>query len=223
MKSRDVCKRLFDLIFATLLLVFCAPLLLGIAILVWVDSGSPVLFWQRRAGKGGKSFWLVKFRTMSGNSPYCNRPITSARDPRVTRIGRILRRLKLDELPQLWNVIRGEMSLVGPRPQTFELLPCYPSGDLEVILSVSPGITGPTQLLMRNEEELLAQVSDPMAYYMEVLLPQKIASDRAYVENSSFWLDLKILFRTVFVVFLPNFGGSTRSASVWSRGSLIGR
>ncbi len=201
-------KRLFDLVLAGFLLLLGAPLLAGIALWVWMDSGFPVLFRQKRAGKGGKPFWIIKFRTMATNLSD-NPPVTSARDPRITRAGKFLRRLKLDELPQLWNVLMGEMSIVGPRPQTFSLLSHYPVEDLQVILSVRPGLTGLTQLWLRNEEELLGEMEDPMRYYVEVLLPKKIASDRAYVENRSFWLDLRIIGRTIWVLLFPNFASQS--------------
>jgi lipopolysaccharide/colanic/teichoic acid biosynthesis glycosyltransferase len=214
-------KRLLDIALAGFLLLFCAPLLVAIALWVWLDSGFPVLYRQVRAGRGGKPFWIVKFRTMVIKKTSQDLPVTSACDPRITRSGRILRRLKLDELPQLWNVLRGEMSLVGPRPQTFSLLPCYPPEDLQVILSVRPGLTGPTQLWLRDEEEILARAKDPMAYYVEVLLPQKIASDRAYVENCSLGWDFWIILQTFLVLFFPRFAPKTTPAPVQGRGFIV--
>jgi lipopolysaccharide/colanic/teichoic acid biosynthesis glycosyltransferase len=150
---------------------------------------------------------MLKFRTMRVG---CTGPeFTVAEDPRITKLGAILRKTKLDELPQLVNVLRGEMSLVGPRPQSLSLAEHYREDELSLILSVRPGLTGPTQLWLRKEEELLARQEDPARFYVDELLPMKVASDIAYVERRNLWLDAKVVISTVrAVASLPDSEGS---------------
>jgi lipopolysaccharide/colanic/teichoic acid biosynthesis glycosyltransferase len=186
-----------DIAGAVLGLVLLAPLFLVVAVLVVLDSPGPVLFRHRRAGRGGRPIQVLKFRTMVPGADLIGPEVTISNDTRITRFGAFLRKNKLDELPQLWNVLKGEMSLVGPRPQSFSLIEHYSDEDVEIILSVRPGITGPTQLWLRNEEELLARQPDPMHFYVYTLLPQKIASDRDYVGSWSLGRDISILLRTV--------------------------
>jgi lipopolysaccharide/colanic/teichoic acid biosynthesis glycosyltransferase len=189
-------KRVFDFISALIGILFLALLMAVVAIIILATSGSPILFTQDRIGKDGKIFPLRKFRTMTviQNS---TSTITVSGDDRITPIGRYLRRWKLDELPQLWNVLVGDMSLVGPRPD----VPGYADkleGDARKILSVRPGITGPATLAYRNEEEILANVDDPVKYNDEVIYPDKVRLNLEYIENCSFSKDLYYIWKTIF-------------------------
>ena len=189
-------KFLLDRIFAFLGLVILSPVLLVVALLVRIKMpDGPVLFWQERIGKDGKPFSLVKFRTMAGDQT--GDTVTVAGDPRVTPLGAILRRYKLDELPELWNVLIGDMSFVGPRPD----VPGYAdalTGEDREILQLRPGITGPATLKYRNEEELLAGFEDPVRYNDEFIFPDKVRLNRKYLQNQSLGLDLRILLATLF-------------------------
>lgn len=171
------------------------PLMLVIAILIAVRMpGGPVLFRQKRVGRGGRLFTLVKFRTMLPSSP--GSTVSVAGDPRITPLGATLRRLKLDELPELWNVLLGDMSLVGPRPD----VPGYAdrlTGDDRRVLSLRPGITGPATLKYRNEEQLLASHPDPQLYNDSVIFPDKVRINLEYLDNRSFMGDLRIIIQTL--------------------------
>ena len=188
-------KRIFDLTMAILGLIILAVPMAVIAILIGITSGSPILFTQERVGKGGQIFSVKKFRTMSVRSVE-DSSITVAGDSRVTPIGSYLRRWKLDELPQLWNVLVGEMSLVGPRPD----VPGYADklqGDDRKLLLLRPGITGPATLAYRNEEEILAKVSDPVQYNNEIIYPDKVRINLEYMEKCSLMQDLKYILETM--------------------------
>jgi len=188
-------KRIFDLTIALLGLIILAVPMALIAILIRITSGSPILFTQERVGKGGQIFYVKKFRTMSVRSVE-DSSITVAGDSRVTAIGSYLRRWKLDELPQLWNVLVGEMSLVGPRPD----VPGYADklqGDDRKLLLLRPGITGPATLAYRNEEEILAKVSDPVQYNNEIIYPDKVRINLEYMEKCSLMQDLKYILETL--------------------------
>jgi len=188
-------KRIFDLTIALLGLIILAVPMALIAISIWIASGSPILFTQERVGKGGEIFNVKKFRTMSVRSVE-DTSITVAGDSRVTPIGSYLRRWKLDELPQLWNVLVGEMSLVGPRPD----VPGYADklqGDDRKLLLLRPGITGPATLAYRNEEEILAKVSDPVQYNNEIIYPDKVRINLEYMEKCSLMQDLKYILETM--------------------------
>lgn len=188
-------KRIFDLTIALLGLIILAVPMALIAIFIWITSGSPILFTQERVGKGGQIFYVKKFRTMSVWAVE-DSSITVAGDSRVTAIGSYLRRWKLDELPQLWNVLVGEMSLVGPRPD----VPGYADklqGDDRKLLLLRPGITGPATLAYRNEEEILAKVSDPVQYNNEIIYPDKVRINLEYMEKCSLMQDLKYILETM--------------------------
>ena len=188
-------KRIFDLTIALLGLIILAVPMALIAILIGITSGSPILFTQERVGKGGQIFYIKKFRTMRVRSVE-DSSITVAGDSRVTAIGSYLRRWKLDELPQLWNVLVGEMSLVGPRPD----VPGYADklqGDDRKLLLLRPGITGPATLAYRNEEEILAKVSDPGQYNNEIIYPDKVRINLEYMEKCSLMQDLKYILETL--------------------------
>jgi lipopolysaccharide/colanic/teichoic acid biosynthesis glycosyltransferase len=197
----ELIKRIFDCGVAALGLILLLPLMAVIALLIKLDSPGSVFFAHERVGRHGRKFKVLKFRTMVQDAPKLGGAITARHDPRITRIGRLLRTTKLDELPQLWNVLKGEMSLVGPRPEVERYVQLWEPALREQVLSVRPGITGLTQIRYRHEERLLAQQPDPEKYYREVLLPLKLASDAEYVRRRSLMFDLSLLLRTVIALF----------------------
>lgn len=190
-------KRVLDVIGASLALLCLLPLLLLLAALVRLSSPGPIFFRQQRVGRGGRLFWLYKFRTMrvANSGP----AITARGDGRITPVGRRLRQWKLDELPQLLNVLRGEMSLVGPRPEVPEYVRHYTEEQRQV-LTVRPGITGLTQVEFRNEEALLAGRADVEACYLGTLLPAKLQLDLCYIRERTLAGDLRLLLRTVLAL-----------------------
>jgi lipopolysaccharide/colanic/teichoic acid biosynthesis glycosyltransferase len=187
-------KRFLDLCGAALGLVVSLPLLVVVAIAVKLDSGGPVLFTPVRVGRAGRPFRVLKFRSMFLDSDKGS-AITSGVDLRVTRVGRIIRPLRLDELPQLLNVLRGDMSLVGPRPEAPSIVELYTAEQREV-LTVRPGLTGPTQLESLDEAARLPADAEPTEYYVRHLLPDKLAGDLRYVRMRTFVGDIRILLRT---------------------------
>jgi lipopolysaccharide/colanic/teichoic acid biosynthesis glycosyltransferase len=192
-------KRLFDLIAAAAGLVLLAPLLAVAAIMVRRSSPGPLLFHQERVGKNGQTFKVCKFRTMYVLRTPEQGSFEAGTTARVTPIGRLLRKWKVDELPQLWNVLMGDMALVGPRPEVRKWVDSYPAHWARV-LTVRPGITDPASIIYRNEEEILAASPDPERTYREVVLPHKLDLYEHYVRTRSFWGDVGILFRTVGAV-----------------------
>jgi lipopolysaccharide/colanic/teichoic acid biosynthesis glycosyltransferase len=202
--SGNVGKRLFDLLAAGAGVVLLAPLLLGVALWVKLDSAGPVLFRQVRVGRHGVPFEIYKFRTMAdrpaGGPRDAGPQLTIGRDPRVTRAGRFLRRYKLDELPQLFNVLEGTMSLVGPRPEVPRYVECYPPAVRNTVLSVAPGVTDLAAILYKDESTILGHARDPERAYVETILPVKLEYYQRYVRERSFWLDLRIIFQTLVAI-----------------------
>lgn len=192
-------RRTVDLLAAAGGLAVLSPALAVIAALVKHGSRGPVFFRQERIGLKGKPFRIIKFRTMAHGAGEGSR-VTTAGDSRITPMGTRLRSTKLDELPQLLNVLRGDMSLVGPRPEVREYVELWSASDRSMILSVRPGITDPTTLALRREEELLATAADPNVYYRSVLLPKKVASNVEYVRTRSLLGDARVLLRTIIAV-----------------------
>lgn len=195
-----IAKRLFDLIASGLGLIVLAPLLVGIAAAIKWESAGPVFFRQERVGRWGKTFRIHKFRTMVVNAEGRGLQITVGADPRVTRVGVLLRKYKLDELAQLIDVFVGSMSLVGPRPEVPAYVACYPADAAQVILSVRPGITDRASIEYKDENEVLAQASDPHRAYIEDVLPIKIDYYLDYVKNRSFVGDLRIILATFVAI-----------------------
>lgn len=191
-------KRALDLTAAGLGLVICSPLLLAVATAIRLDGPGPVLFRQVRVGRGGAEFRILKFRTMRPDN--AGAQVTSANDARITRVGAWLRRTKLDELPQLFNVLRGEMSLVGPRPEVPTYVAAWPPAARELILSVRPGITDPASVEFRHEQEELAAAVDPDDHYRRVILPRKVELYVEYVRTQSLMRDLKVLLSTIAAI-----------------------
>jgi lipopolysaccharide/colanic/teichoic acid biosynthesis glycosyltransferase len=209
-------KRIFDLIMSSLGLLVLSPIFLGVAILLKRESPGPVFYKGKRIGRGGKLFWIVKFRTMYERPESYNGPhITSNDDERVTPLGRWLRSTKINELPQLWNVLKGEMSLVGPRPEDPEIAAAWPEKARATILSVRPGITSPASISYYDEEKRLNSESF-MDDYIGVIMPDKLRLDCLYVRHHSFLADLDAIFWTL-IILVPRF--SRRSLS---EGALFG-
>ncbi len=199
-KANQGLPRAVEVCFAALGLLFSGPVLAISAIGIKLTSNGPIIFRQQRVGKNGELFDLFKFRTMN-SAP--GSLVTSANDDRITPIGRTLRQLKIDELPQLWNVLRGDMSLVGPRPEVPALVDTENSIWTEV-LSVRPGLTDPVTLRMRNEEQLLADFSEDEAFYSRVVQPFKLRGYLDFVRNRSWITDLATICLTLIAVILPN-------------------
>jgi lipopolysaccharide/colanic/teichoic acid biosynthesis glycosyltransferase len=187
-------KRLFDAVCAAAGLLLLAPLLLLAAAWVKLDSPGPVLFRQTRVGRFGVPFTIHKFRTMRVEP---GAAITVGADPRITRSGQVLRQTKLDELPQLWDVLRGAMSLVGPRPELPVYVALYPAELRERVLAVRPGITDPASLAFSHEAELLAAAADPEREYREVILPAKLKLSADYAATASLATDLRLILATL--------------------------
>jgi lipopolysaccharide/colanic/teichoic acid biosynthesis glycosyltransferase len=194
-------KRIFDFLVSLFGLVILSPLFLIIAILIKLDSEGPVFYRGERIGKDGRPFRIFKFRTMVKDAEKMGGPSTSADDPRLTKIGKFLRKYKLDELPQLINVLKGEMSLVGPRPEVKMYVDMLKPEEKEIILSVKPGMTDLASLWDFHEEEVLKGSKDPEKTYLEKIRPKKIQLQIEYVKNRSFLLDLKIILKTILKLF----------------------
>lgn len=191
-------KNAFDRITSAVALAALSPLFGAVAIAIKADSPGPVFFRQERVGQFGKPFRIHKFRTMVNEKPRVN--VSAAGDPRVTRVGRVLRKTKVDELPQLIDVFVGDMSIVGPRPEVPEYVDRWPEDLRPLLLSVRPGITDPASIKYRNEAEELAQADDPERYYVDVLLPRKTQLYAEYIRNRSFTRDLQIILETLITV-----------------------
>lgn len=188
-------KRAVDLLAASFGLIVLSPVMLLIAILIKLDSPGPVLYRGVRAGRYGVPFRILKFRTMVTDAESLGGPTTGTNDPRVTRIGRLLRRTKLDELPQLLNVLRGEMSLVGPRPEVLQYTNQY-SQDEQIILSVRPGVTDLASIEFADLDDRVG-ANDPDAFFREHVLPRKNALRVKYIEEWTLWGDVRIILRTI--------------------------
>lgn len=192
-------KRMFDILASGVGLAVAFPILALIGAAVAFSDGFPVLFRQKRVGRGGRDFVLLKFRSMTVRKGSEQGSFDAGSVARVTPVGRMLRKTKLDELPQLWNVLRGDMSLVGPRPEVRKWVDVYPERWARV-LAVRPGITDPASIVYRNEEEILAKSPDPEKTYRAEILPRKLDLYEEYVRTRTFWGDVGILAKTLWVV-----------------------
>ncbi|MBX3622299.1 MAG: sugar transferase [Rhizobacter sp.] len=192
-------KRLFDLLLSAAGLVVLSPLLVAVALWVKLDSPGPVFFRQERVGRHGVPFRIHKFRTMVHGAQGAS--ITVGADARITRAGAVLRRTKLDELPQLIDVLRGDMSLVGPRPEVPRYVALYPATMRDKVLSVRPGITDVASLEYRDESERLARAADPEHEYVQVVMPAKLRLAAHYVDHASLAFDLRLILRTLKLVW----------------------
>ena len=192
-------KRLFDIIFSIIGMFFLLPVFIIIAILIKIDSKGPIFFLQERVGLNGKIFKIIKFRSMKEDHNN-SLTVTIKNDKRITRIGKKLRKYKIDEIPELVNVLVGDMSFVGPRPD----VPGYADllkGNDRNILKLRPGITSLASIKYSNEEQLLLEQKDPITYNNEVVFPDKVKMNLNYYENNNIWIDIKIIFATLFTLF----------------------
>lgn len=192
-------KRAFDFVASALGLLLLSPIFLVMAIWIKLDSYGPVFYRQVRVGRGNKDFKIFKFRSMRVGADKGSLVTIGGRDPRITHSGYFIRKYKLDEFPQLINVLKGDMSLVGPRPEVRHYVNYWTSEQMHV-LDVRPGITDPASIKFRNENELMEQAEDPENYYIHVIMQEKIRLYLEYVKNASFWYDIRLIFRTFYVI-----------------------
>jgi lipopolysaccharide/colanic/teichoic acid biosynthesis glycosyltransferase len=192
-----VAKRLFDIVGAALALALLLPMLLLVALWIKLDSPGPVFFRQERVGRHGVPFRIHKFRTMVADAPARGLPLTVGADPRISCAGAFLRRTRIDELPQLWDVLRGEMSLVGPRPEVPRYVAHWPADLRAQLLALRPGLTDPASLAHIDEARLLAAAADPEREYIERILPAKLQLSAAYAARATLASDLAVLLQTL--------------------------
>lgn len=197
-------QRLFDIVFSGLALLVLAPLLVPIAIALRLTGEGEVFFIQQRVGRGGQPFGLYKFATMLKNSPNLGTgTVTVKNDPRVLPLGRFLRKTKINELPQLLNIFKGDMSIIGPRPQTQRCFDAFPARSQAEIIKVRPGLSGIGSIVFRDEEELMHASKEPERFYDEVIMPYKGALEEWYVAHQGLWTYLAAIFVTAWVVLVP--------------------
>tara|TARA_X000000950_G_scaffold43964_1_gene49572 strand:- start:2728 stop:3315 length:588 start_codon:yes stop_codon:yes gene_type:complete len=192
-------KRAFDAFCSAIALVLLAPLLLLIGVVVAAGSRGGAFYHQERIGRHGVPFRLYKFRSMHVHREGAQVTLGTS-DPRITSVGRVLRNYKLDELPQLWNVVKGDMSLVGPRPEVAKYAALY-TDEMREVLKVRPGLTDPASIAGFDEGERLEATDDPEQHYQEVILPEKVAQQLAYVRSATFASDIRVIARTLFRIF----------------------
>jgi lipopolysaccharide/colanic/teichoic acid biosynthesis glycosyltransferase len=191
-------KRFVDVLLSALILLLSTPLMAIVATAIYIETGTPILFRQQRMGRYFKPFTIVKFRSMKVRMG--GPSVTVHADARITRVGRILRKAKIDEIPQFWNVLRGEMSIVGPRPEILIYVEAF-KDRFATVLRLRPGITDLASLAFRHEEEILAASPDPLRHYVETILPKKLDLAEEYAREQSLCGDLMIILRTVFALF----------------------
>lgn len=199
-RNPSTIQQILERCVALILLFLVSPLLILISIAIFMECGRPVFFKQTRVGRHGQPFRLWKFRTMKAG--VVGPAITCSGDSRTTQVGRFLRKYKLDELPQLWNVVRAGMNFVGPRPELPKFVDLSDPG-WRSVMKVRPGITSPASLAYRNEESLLGGVTDPVQYYIDTVVPSKLAIDLAYLEHRSFLTDFEVIAKTFRCAFFP--------------------
>lgn len=189
-------KRTFDILFSLFGIILLSPFLLMIAVIIVLDSKGGIFYLQQRVGKNNSDFLIYKFRTMSSGSDKAGLLTVGAKDTRITRVGYYLRKYKLDELPQLFNVLKGDMSLVGPRPEVRKYVNLYTAAQLKV-LDVKPGITDYASIAYSNESELLAAATDPEKFYIETVFPAKLELNLKYIAEKGIWKDIRIILLTL--------------------------
>ena len=198
-------KRFLDVVLSFLALVVLSPFLLPVVVILRFTGEGEVFYIQERAGRGGNSFGLYKFATMLKNSPNIGAgEITVRGDPRVLPFGQLLRKTKLNELPQLWNIFIGDMSVVGPRPMVLNTYAHYPEEARQKLDTIRPGLTGIGSIIFRDEERYLADRDEPMEFYREHIIPYKSDLELWFVENNTLWSYIKIIFVTAWVVVFPS-------------------
>lgn len=193
-------KRIFDILFSLPCLIILSPLFLVIAIIIKIDSKGSVFYKQDRVGKNNSDFKVFKFRSMRVDSDRVGLLTVGGRDPRITSAGYYLRKYKIDELPQLYNVLIGEMSIVGPRPEVRKYVGLYDE-DQKKVLEVKPGITDLASIQYRNENELLEKSEDPEEYYIKVIMPDKLRININYMNDRSIFKDMKVILKTIGAIF----------------------
>lgn len=209
---RDMWKRLFDITFSTLGFLAVLPVLMVISLLIRRSSPGPVFYRGERVGRFGKPFRIFKFRTMVTDADRLGPLATPDNDPRVTALGKLLRKYKLDELPQLLNVLRGEMSLVGPRPEAALYHVYYTEDEKKKILSIRPGMTDYGSLTFHDEGKLLEGSKDPVMDYIRKVKNEKVKLQMKYIEEQSVWLDFKIILQTIWTVFKSRLSSREKNA-----------
>ncbi len=192
-------KRLFDIVVSFLILLILSPVMLVLAIAIKLDSKGPVFYRQSRVGRYNKDFKIFKFRTMVQDADKKGLAITLNEDPRITRVGRLIRKCRLDEVSQLLNVLGGSMSFVGPRPEVRRYVEAYSPEGMATLL-VRPGVTAPSSIVFKDEDKILNSGGDPEQIYVEQILPEKTRLNLEYVARLSFWKDIKIMFQTLHAV-----------------------
>ena len=199
MGNKKLNKRIFDLIFSIIGLIIFGWIIIILGVICSIDTRKSGFFFQKRIGLKGKSFQIIKLRTMTSRYEI-NYHITTKNDPRVTKLGRFLRKYKLDEFPQLFNILKGEMSFVGPRPDLESFVFLIPLKEREIILSVKPGITSLATLKFRDEESILSKEKNPIDYNNEILIPEKTKLNIEYIKKQSIMNDISIIFKTIFSI-----------------------
>lgn len=199
-----ILKRIFDIIFSFLALVIVSPILIIISFLIIIESGFPIIYKQKRIGKDYKEFTLYKFRSMIKDADKKGALVTAGHDPRITKIGKFLRKTKLDELPQFFNVLIGDMSVVGPRPEVEKYAKYYKEEFRYILSKVKPGITDKSSIEYRNEEKILSKKEDHENIYINELLPKKIKLAKEYADNNNLINDLIIILKTFFIVLFKH-------------------
>ncbi len=192
-------KRVFDIVASALGIVILSPLYLYIAVWIKLSSKGPIFYVQKRVGQGGKEFNLYKFRSMVVDADKRGPGVTSSDDPRITKVGKFIRDTKIDELPQLFNVLKGDMSFVGPRPELKKFVDAK-AKEYEKVLSIKPGITDNAAIAFRDEEQIMSQYNDKERAYIDIVLPQKIELYYKYIDNISFINDIKLILKTLKVI-----------------------
>lgn len=198
-KAHLVAKRIFDVTASLLILLVTSPFFLLLAIAIKIDSRGPIFYRQVRVGQYGKDFKIFKFRTMVQNADKMGLALTTGHDPRITRMGRLIRKCRLDEFSQLLNVLRGDMSLVGPRPEVRKYVEAY-APEYWATLLIRPGITAPSSIEFRNEDELLSAGGDPEEIYINTILPKKCGLNLEYMKRITVCNDIRIMFQTIGAV-----------------------
>lgn len=197
MKSfNQIIKRIFDFLLSLIGIIIISPILIIVSILIKLDSKGNILFLQKRVGRYGKEFNIYKFRTMVSDAEKLGKQITVGNDSRITKVGAFLRKYKIDELPQLFNVLKGDMSLVGPRPEVPRYVKLY-NDEQKKVLNVRPGITDMASLRYKDENEILGKVDNPEEYYINVIMKDKLELNLEYIEKSNIFFDLYLIIKTV--------------------------
>lgn len=195
-RSARMLRRVLDFIGSSVLLLLLTPVGVVVAVAVKVDSSGPILYRAQRVGRDGRLFTMYKFRTMATDSTHDGLRLTKSQDERVTRVGRHLRRLRIDEIPQLWNIVRGDMSFVGPRPEDPRYV-AYFAAEFDDLLRARPGLTSPASVVFADESERLAAASDPEQTYIRDILPQKLEIEMEYARTRSIWTDILVCAETL--------------------------